>query len=172
MRALAGTIWQGRIVAGASDRLGIVGKAPENVQAYFEISREEYRSQIAQSDIVVLPLHADRWQRSLGQIAMFEAMVMRKPVIAAETFHLADYASENEVLYYRPGDAEHLREQIERLIDDSELRTRMVQSAWDRIHAEFTKERYIARLINACQVASDSKSAELGVESLHSETAN
>jgi glycosyltransferase involved in cell wall biosynthesis len=159
MRALAGTSWQGCIVAGASDREELVGKIPENIQAYYEVSREEYRRQIAQSDIVVLPFHADRWQRSLGQIAMFEAMLMRKPVIAAETFQLADYASENEILYYRPGDARHLREQMKRLIEDADLRRRLVQSAWDRTHAEFTRERYITRLIHACQVTTEASAA-------------
>lgn len=93
MRALAGTSWRGCIVAGASDAEGIDGIVPDNIEAYFEVSRAEYRRQIARSDIVVLPFHADRWQRSLGQIAMFEAMLMRKAVIAADTFQLADYAS-------------------------------------------------------------------------------
>lgn len=172
MRALAGTSWRGCIVAGASDREDLVGNIPENINAYHEVSRDEYRRRIAQSDIVVLPFHADRWQRSLGQIAMFEAMLMRKPVIAAETFQLADYASENEILYYRAGDAKNLREQIGRVIEDADLRRRLVQSAWDRIHREFTMERYITLLIHACQAAADAKSTTLKVQSLNSERAN
>ena len=172
IRALVGTSWRGSVVAGASDREEIGDAIPENIEAYYEVSREEYRCHIAQSDIVVLPFHANRWQRSLGQIAMFEAMSMRKPVITAETFHLADYASENEILYYRAGDAKHLREQIARLIEDTELRKRLVQGAWDRIHREFTKERYITLLIHACQAAVDIKSATLKVQSLNSERVN
>jgi glycosyltransferase involved in cell wall biosynthesis len=172
IRALAGTPWRGCIVAGASDAEEIKDKIPENIEAHYEVSRAEYRRQIAQSDIVVLPFHADRWQRSLGQIAMFEAMLMRKPVIAAETFQLADYASENEILYYRPGDAVQLRRQIGRLLEDEGLRERLVQSAWERIHAEFTRDRYVTRLIHTCQVAAGVESKTMAVRSLSSERVN
>jgi glycosyltransferase involved in cell wall biosynthesis len=157
IKALAGTSWRGSIVAGTSDREQIDGKVPANVAVHYEVSRAEYRRHIAESNIVVLPFHADSWQRSLGQIAMFEAMLMRKPVVAAETFQLADYASEREILYYRPGDAEHLRQQVRRLMGDHSLRHRLIENAFSRIKAEFAKEKYIERLICACEAVARAK---------------
>jgi glycosyltransferase involved in cell wall biosynthesis len=157
VRALSGTSWPGCIVGGASDREELHDDIPENVEAHFELSREEYRRQIARANIVVLPFYADRWQRSLGQIAMFEAMSMQKPVIAARTFQLADYATENEVLFYRAGDASHLRQQIARLVEDPALGRQLVENAATRIEKEFGIETYIEQLINSCQAAANSK---------------
>ncbi|HXM48962.1 MAG TPA: glycosyltransferase family 4 protein [Pyrinomonadaceae bacterium] len=157
VNALAGTSWRGSIVAGSSDREQIDGKVPANVAVHYEVSRAEYRRHIAESNIVVLPFYADSWQRSLGQIAMFEAMLMHKPVIAADTFQLADYASEREILYYRPGDAEHLRQQVRRLTGDQALRRRLIENAFSRIKEEFAKDKYIERLISACEAVARAK---------------
>ena len=151
IRAMTGSAWQGVIVAGDSDRDELTVSVPPNVTIRYEVSRTEYRDYIAKSTIVVIPLYANRWQRALGQIAMFEAMLRHKPIVAAETFQLADYASNNEVLYYRPGDAEHLREQLGRLLKDADLRCRLTDNAHARLLREFTRERYIAQLIGICQ---------------------
>jgi len=155
-QALTESPWQGVIVAGDSDRQELDGKVPANVTVHYEVSRTEYLNHIAKSTIVVIPLCPNRWQRALGQIAMFEAIRMQKPVIAAETFQLRDYASNNEVLYYRPGDAKHLREQIVRLVDDTDLQSRLAKNARTRLLAEFTRERYVAQLIAVCQSCSQS----------------
>ena len=148
--AIAGTSLQGVIVAGESDRQKIGEALPTNIEEHYELPWEEYRNFIAHAAIVVIPLHANRWQRALGQIAMFEAMLMRKPVVAAKTFQLADYATDDEVLYYRPGDAGHLRDQIRRLMQDLNLRNRLVQNAFNRVQTEFTVNRYITQLLQTC----------------------
>jgi glycosyltransferase involved in cell wall biosynthesis len=151
--AMTGSPWDGMIIAGDSDRGELDGNVPANLPVLYEVTRTEYRDYIARSTIVVIPLYPDRWQRALGQIAMFEAMLMLKPVIAAETFQLTDYASENEVLFYRPGDADHLREQICRLLEDEDLRDRLARNARTRLLTEFTRERYVSDLVDTCQTA-------------------
>ena len=151
IRAAKGSPWQGVIVAGDSDRKELDGKVPSNVAAHYEVSRSEYRDFIAKSDIVVIPLDPYRWQRALGQVAMFEAMLMGKPVVAAKTFQLTDYASDDEVLFYRPGDSDHLRDQIYRLLEDEDLRCRLTQNARTRLLTEFTRERYISDLVEISQ---------------------
>jgi len=133
INAVAGTPWRGVIVAGESDREEIGKVLPANIEVHYEVPWEEYRSFIARAAIVVVPLHANRWRRALGQIAMFEAMLMRKPVVGARTFQLADYATDDEVLYYRPGDAKDLRNKIQRLMQDVNLQNRLVQNAFTRV---------------------------------------
>ena len=149
IRALTGSPWNGLIVAGDSDRQELSGRTLPNITIHYEVSRSEYRDYIANSTIVVIPLFADRWQRALGQIAMFEAMLMGKPVIGAQTFQLSDYASDDEILFYRPGDACHLREQISRLLEDSDLRSRLTQNARRRTLTEFTRDKHIAGLVSS-----------------------
>lgn len=164
--AMAESPWHGVIVAGDSDREKLDGNVPRNVAVHYEVSRTEYRDHIERSAIVVIPLYSNRWQRSLGQIAMFEAISMNKPVVAAQTFQLADYASDDEVLYYRPGDAKHLREQIDRLVEDAGLRCRLAQNARMRLLTEFTRERYISDLMEISQsVCGFSEPVSLSVSS-------
>jgi glycosyltransferase involved in cell wall biosynthesis len=78
-------------------------------------------------------------------------MLMQKPVVAARTFQLTDYASENEVLFYHPGDARHLREQIQRIMQNEAFRNRLVQNAFTRVVNEFTEENYLIRLLETCR---------------------
>lgn len=153
IRAVAGTQWNAIIVGGSFDREELSEQLPANIEAHFELSREQYRDQISRASIVVLPFYKDRWRRSLGQIAMFEAISMRKPIIAAESFHLADYASDMEILYYRAGDSDHLRAQITRLLADPDLQRQLVENAYSKMKREFKVDKYIERLISVCERA-------------------
>ena len=150
IRAVTGSGWQSVIVAGDSDRKELDAQLPSNIAVHYEVSREEYRDHISRSTVVVLPFHTVRWQRALGHIAMFEAMLRQKPIVAAQTFQVTDYASTDEILYYRPGDAEDLRRQLDRLMTDPYLRKRLTQNARTRLLGEFTREKYIAKLIDVC----------------------
>ena len=145
--------WQKVIVAGAYDRETLQGKVPEDFLGYFEVSREEYREQIARASVVVLPLYDNCWQRSLGHVAMFEAILKRRPIVAARTFQLQDYASDNEILYYRAGDAVDLRRQVDRLLSDEALRRRLTENAHKRLVAEFTRQKYILSVLEVCRRA-------------------
>lgn len=149
--------WKKVIVAGDSDREALQGKLPNDFQGYFEVSREEYREQIARATVVVLPFYDNCWQRSLGHIAMFEAILKGKPVVAAQTFQLRDYVSDNEILYYRTGDAQHLRRQISRLLRDSQLCNQLTANAYVRIKREFGIAKYIERLVFVCDAAAQAK---------------
>jgi glycosyltransferase involved in cell wall biosynthesis len=153
IRAAMGASWKKVIVAGESDREALRGKVPGDFVTRFEVSREEYREQIVRASVVVLPFYDDLWKRSLGHIAMFEAILKRKPIVAARTFQLRDYVSDNEILYYRPSDAADLRRQVDRLISDEGLRRRLTENAHKRLLAEFTREKYISSLLGVCRFA-------------------
>ncbi len=99
----------------------------------------------------VVPMSADKMTRSLGQIASFEAMARRVPVVAARTFQLEDYFSdEKEILFYEPGNSLDLRRQIERLLVDGELRDSLTKRAHDRLMDNYTDEQYTKALLELC----------------------
>jgi glycosyltransferase involved in cell wall biosynthesis len=153
IQAAKDAAWTKVIVTGAYDRETLQGKVPNDFHVYSEVSREEYREQIARASVVVLPLYDNCWQRSLGHIAMFEAILKRRPIVAARTFQLQDYASDHEILYYRPGDAADLRTQVNRLLSDEALRRRLTENAHNRLVAEFTRQKYILSLLEVCRRA-------------------
>lgn len=152
--AIQGTTVQGVIVAGELERRTVTSYSMPNLRCYFEVPWEEYRELIARATLVVIPLFKDIWQRSLGQIALFEAVMMNKPVVAARTFQLTDYVTDDEVLFYSPGDHEDLRLKIECLLENPSLRKEYVTRAKQRITSEYTREHYIKCLmqisVSAC----------------------
>lgn len=96
-------------------------------------------------------MYADRFYRSLGQIAAFEAMSCRVPVIAARTFHLRDYFDDGEhILFYEPGDPGDLRRRIESVLNDTSLRQRLITNAYERVSQEYTPEKYTELLLRIC----------------------
>jgi glycosyltransferase involved in cell wall biosynthesis len=157
IEALRGTEWSGVIVAGMSDACEIGDDVPSNVQVYYEVPRHVYRDFVADASIIVIPLHPSKWQRSLGQIALFEAGMMRKPIVAANTFQLTDYVDGRHVLWYEPGNSADLREQIHRVMADPDLCQRLGESAFQRV-SRFSQRRYIEEFLAASQqVLNDTK---------------
>ena len=151
-KAIEGLNARAIVVCGLTDLPELEGAAARsNVEIHSEVPRERYRELMADADIVVIPLYADRWQRSLGQIALFDAVLMGKPVVVARTFQLADYVSESEVLFYEPGNAADLRSQLEKLMGDAKLRESLTARAFRRITTEFTEERFAADMAAACR---------------------
>ncbi|HWE50058.1 MAG TPA: glycosyltransferase family 4 protein [Bryobacteraceae bacterium] len=151
-KAVTGLNGRAAIVCGTSDLSEVQHAAfGSQIEIHSEVPLARYRELMGAADIVVIPLFAVRWQRSLGQIAWFDAALMNKPVVIARTFHLADYVSENEALFYEPGDAADLRRQLERLLGSPQLRASLAANAFRRVRSEFTEERFAAALAAACQ---------------------
>jgi glycosyltransferase involved in cell wall biosynthesis len=153
IKAMRGLPYRGLIVAGDSDRSEIAGNLSSNVEVRFEVPIADFEAAISQASVVVIPLYADRWQRSLGQIAMFSATLRGKPIVAARTTQLIDYVSDDDVLFYEAGDSRHLREQIVRVLTEPDLRERIIKSATLKLLTDFSEERHAARLIEICDEA-------------------
>ena len=106
--ALHDSPFRGVIVGGQEDRAILLQKdLPPNIEVYFEIPFEQYRAWIAGAKAFIVPLFADLFIRSLGQIATFEAIAHHVPVIASRNFQLTDYFTEEvEILFFQAGDFE------------------------------------------------------------------
>ncbi len=152
IEALRNQPWQAVIIAGDSDRPSIGTNLPVNIKVHYELPFEKYRDYIANAAVLVIPLSDDTCRRSLGQIAFLEASQMRIPVVAAKTFQLTNYASDQEVLFYAPGNAEELRRQIQRLFEEPELRDRLTRRAFVHVASCFTMENYVIKLLHACGI--------------------
>jgi glycosyltransferase involved in cell wall biosynthesis len=147
--ALADTPLQGIVVRGAEERAAVAPLLPPNVRAYYELPIESYRGLFAGAQIFVVALYATRWQRSLGQIAAFEAIANGVPVIAARTFQLADYfCEEHEILCYEPENAVDLKRQIDRLLRDPALARLLSKNAHARMVTSYTEEHYVGSLLD------------------------
>jgi len=69
-------------------------------------------------------------ERSTGQVVLFEAMAMGKPVVATRAVGTSDYIRDNENgLLVNPGDPAGLAAAIHRLIQDPALAARLGSTA-------------------------------------------
>jgi len=148
INALKNSEIQGIIVCGASDRKSLPNKLPDNISIFIEIPFHDYRKLIRRASIVVVPLFRDKWIRSLGQIVTFEAIAKGIPVVASKSFQLTDYfISEEEILFFEPGDAEHLRRQLHRIQTDETLRNLLTASSYNKMMKLYTPQIYTSSIL-------------------------
>ena len=113
------------VVAGKTDRMP--SNPPANVHVLREISLEESHRLLARAAVAVIPLLPA--ERSTGQVVLFEAMAMGKPVVATNAVGTVDYVRDGENgLLVEPNDPVALASAIRRLLDDPS-RARQLASA-------------------------------------------
>jgi glycosyltransferase involved in cell wall biosynthesis len=152
IEAVSGLDIQAVIVAGNDDAEMIRDKAAAaGVELRIEVPFSEYRELIRHASICVVPLSSDGPVRSLGQIATFEAIAARTPVIAARTSQLTDYFEEDgEIQFYKPGDPQDLRAKIEIVMSNPCASVDRADSAFRRVVREYTAAEYTRKLIGMC----------------------
>lgn len=140
---------KGVIIAGKSDHNLIPATLPENVEVNYEVPFSHYREMISQSTGLVIPLSNTSMLRSLGQVAVFEGVASKVPIIASRTFQLTDYFQEDqEILYFKPEDANELREKIELLISHPDLVKQLTTNAYNKMMRSYTDKHYTDKLID------------------------
>jgi glycosyltransferase involved in cell wall biosynthesis len=138
VRALAGAAYRTIVV---SDRDHPEFARYPNIETHRSIPLDEFYGLLAQSRVVVLPLE-DR-PFSVGQTVLLEAMAMGKPVIATRTAGTIDYIDDYESgILVEPNDANALREAIELLMTDEQLRSRMSESAKHAVINRYLPHHY------------------------------
>jgi glycosyltransferase involved in cell wall biosynthesis len=106
----------------------------------------ELRTLYAESSIVVVPLYQNDFQA--GITTVLEAMAMAKPVIVTGTLGQTDViVHEENGLYVAPGDVEGLRDAIERLHSDRDLRTRLGNAARKWVEERATLDRWVGDIV-------------------------
>ena len=135
-----------RLVAGSGDRLP--APIPSGVQVFRDLSLEEGRDLMRRAAVVVVPLLPA--ERSTGQVVLFEAMAMGKPVVATRATGTADYVRDGENgLRVEPGDASALADAVNRLLRDPALAQRLAEAALADCRNELDVENHARRKIQA-----------------------
>jgi glycosyltransferase involved in cell wall biosynthesis len=112
------------------------------------VSRQEYYAQLAGSSCVVVPLFQEPL-RVTGPTTWTNAMAMGKVVIVTEPFGAPDYMEHGvSGFYVGYGDAKALRQCIQLVMGDPELRRRVGQSARERAWREFSPEVFRRRILS------------------------
>lgn len=124
-----------RISGFSKDAKVMAETFPETLPANMTSRFYEWRD-LAQlyrnADIVVVPLRPNAY--AAGITSILEAAAARRPVIATRTRGIdGAFADASAVLWVPPEDADALRSEIERLLDDAAMRDRLAAAA----HAAF-----------------------------------
>ena len=122
----------------------------ENVEFKFNIPYAEYRQFIANAKLLVFPVTKAGPLRSLGQITVLHAVVFGVPVLSADTFHLKDYFSINEIWYYKSGNTKSLADTIKLVLTNKKLTKLKVQRAMEYYKKNLTPEKYLDNLTSVC----------------------
>lgn len=124
---------------------------PLNVELRSDIPPEELNHLLENSRVVVLPLE-DR-KISIGQSVLLQAMSFGKPVICTRTAGTEDYIRDKfDGLMVPPRDPAAMRDAIETLLQQPELRHRLGVNAIRAINTRHMPQdyvSYIARALNA-----------------------
>jgi glycosyltransferase involved in cell wall biosynthesis len=114
------------LIVGKEDTLP--DPLPPRVQVLRERPLEEVHAKIRSAAAVVISLLPA--ERSTGQVVLFEAMALGKPVVATRVTGTVDYLRHEEnALTVEPEDAPALGQAIQRILHDSALADRLVTQA-------------------------------------------
>jgi glycosyltransferase involved in cell wall biosynthesis len=114
---------------------------PANV-TIAKVSRQEYYRRMAAASCVVVPLLPEPL-RITGTTTWINAMGTGKVAIVTEPHGAPDYMEQGvSGFYVNYGDAEGLRQCIQRVMGDAELRRRVGQAARERAFKEFSPETF------------------------------
>ena len=134
------------VVAGATDR--VPEPLPANVRVLRDVPLAESHALLRRAAVVAIPLLPA--ERSTGQVVLFEAMALGKPVVATRAVGTVDYVRDGENgLLVAPGDAAALAEAIQRLLREPELARRLAAAALEDCRRELSPERHAERKLAA-----------------------
>lgn len=130
---------------------------PPEVSVLTNCYGKDYLKELEKASIVVIPLLVD--DISAGQMVLIQAMAYRKPIIITRTITVQEYIQhERECLLVERSDAAGLQQAIGRLLNDSELATRLANSARQAYERHFSMRAYAVNLVAAAQRRNRSRS--------------
>ncbi|HAL91647.1 MAG TPA: hypothetical protein DCM68_01320 [Verrucomicrobia bacterium] len=136
------------LVAGRHDALP--SPLPPHVQVFRELPLEEAHEKLRGASVVVIPLLPA--ERSAGQVVLFEAMSLGKPIVATRATGTIDYIRDRENgLLVEPGDAQALADAVNLLQRDPALAGRLASAALADCKTELGMETHAARKLEAIQ---------------------
>ena len=134
------------IVAGHRDPLPT--PLPPNVRVMRELPLPETHGLLARAAVAVVPLRTA--SRSAGQVFIFEAMAMGKPVVATRTVGTTDYIRHGDNgLLVEPGDAAALAEAVNRILHDPGLTNKLVAKALEDCQTQWLPDHHAMRKLKS-----------------------
>lgn len=117
----------------------------ENIVSVPAVPVRELMELIENALFCVVPLQ--NFNFSFGQMTLLQQMAMGKAVIAARVPSMEGYVEDGRTgLFYEPENAMHLAEQMERLLFDETLRTRLGENAYQYVHGEYNEKDMAERI--------------------------
>lgn len=139
-------------------KLVYIGSAPPN-QDFFETELNEKISDYNLSDrVTIIPFQENIWKfwdsidiavvpstepEPFGMVAI-EAMLAKKPVVAANHGGLTETVQHNETGFlFEPNNAQKLSDALSDLIEDKNKRTLFGEKGHERVHLHFSLEKHV-----------------------------
>jgi len=136
------------LIVGKEDELP--SPLPPQVQVLRERPLEEVYTQIRKAAAVVISLFPA--ERSTGQVVLFEAMALGKPVVATRVTGTVDYLrNEENALLVEPGDAPALAKAVQRILHDPALADRLATNALAYCQQHLGLETHAEQKLEAIQ---------------------
>ena len=137
--------WRLLVICGAHDR-GLVDhlNADGRAEVLCEVTPERARELLAEAAVSVLPMYDGGV--SQGHVRLCDAVDAGAAIVASRTRSLDGYVEDGETaILVAPGDAQALRDAVERLLADPAERSRLARRAYERAGA-WTWEDYLAAI--------------------------
>jgi glycosyltransferase involved in cell wall biosynthesis len=166
--------WAGvQIVLGCAEKLkgsnikflligeGTLKPSPQmpNVISCGPIPHEQVPTYLAAADLVLVPMEQDVVGNSAGPLKLFEAMAMKKAIIASNTRGISEVITNNVEGVLLPQDENLWAEAIRELLKNSGRASELGENASRRIRAEFDWSVLVNRLATILLPAEGAKRA-------------
>lgn len=139
-------------------KLVFIGSAPPN-QEFFETDlKNKIKEFNLQKQVLIIPFQQDIWKfwdaidiavvpstepEPFGMVAI-EAMLAKKPVVAANHGGLTEIVINNETGYlFEPSNEQKLAEALSKLVEEENERIKFGKNGCERVHLHFSLEKHV-----------------------------
>lgn len=127
-------------------------KLESHVEFYSMVASTEVASYMSGLDVLVLPsLTRPNWKEQFGRV-LIEAMACEVPVVGSSSGEIPHVIGESG-LVFPEGDASALAAHLQRLLDDTKLRTELAQKGLARVKANYTQRQVAQQHLKVYQQA-------------------
>ena len=156
------------VAAGRPALQGI--NVPPNVQTPFDITRADCHVIAQHGRVNVIPLAPKESIAAAGYVTIVEGMYMGRPLIVTDCYSVRDYIIDGETgLLVKPNSVDDLRDAIERLWHDEDLRNELGRNAQEYAREHFSEKaasqalhRLMEELTPSSAVTRSSKFPKIG----------
>lgn len=101
---------------------------------------------LAAADVVVLPNLKTRASEYTSPLKMFEYMAAKRPIIASDLASLREVLNEGNAIFVEPDNPEALAHGIREVLENSELATKITETAYQEVE-QYTWDKRAAKIL-------------------------